>query len=212
MQKFLISPRGLTRIFQGEISAQLTRKGKTHHYRMIGFRHVSDEVMHREGYSLKVDAMSCPDNQGVFVATWVLRNGRKLRQPFFPREWSRGELLTAIAEAYETREPVQWETPGKFFQGRTRAGLRIVLELDDDDFVVDAVPRTSRTNFERLARWRVEHGFAKHKRYFCQTCGKLKRGHVLCHHMPRRTLYKRVRYHARKLGYSLWRLATTQGS
>jgi hypothetical protein len=206
MYESIISPHGLTRIFDGELVPQLTREGRTHHYRMLGFRFVSDEVKQREGYGLKIDAGSCPDNRGAYVATWMLANGRKMRQTFFPREWSRDDVLTAIRETYETREPVKWMESGKFFQGRTRGGFRIVLELDEQERVVDAIPRKSNTTFEHLVRWRVEHGYSKHSRYFCDVCGKLRRGHPLGHSTPLKSFYRRVvRRRARKLFWSLIR-------
>jgi hypothetical protein len=195
----LFSPRAFARIFEGVLSAQVTREGKTHHFRMLGFRLVSDEVMRREGYSIKLDAGSCPDNRGVYVATWVRRDGRKLRQSFFPKQWTREQVLDAIAEAYQRRVPVKWETPGQFFEGRTRTGMRIVLELDDEGRVLDAIPRTGNKNFERDARWRVANGFAKSGRYFCAECGKLKRGHELGHPSRLTGLYRRARRRVRKL-------------
>jgi hypothetical protein len=153
-----------------------------------------------------MDILSCPDNRGVYSATWVDASGRKIRQLFFPKEWTRGQVLVAIAEAYETRGPKKWETPGNFYEGRTREGLRIVLELDENEQVIDAIPRKSNTSFEQMARWRVWHGYSKHGKYFCGVCGQLKRGHELGHRTPVSRFYRRVRYHARKLVYGVGRL------
>jgi hypothetical protein len=205
MQSSIISARGVKRIFVGELAAKVTREGKTYHHRMLGFRHVSAAVMESEGYRIRLDAGSCPDNRGVFTASWMLENGRKVRQVFFPSEWTRGDVLAAIGEAYETRAPIQWETPGRYFQGRTRAGLRIVLELDESGHVVDAIPRKSNTNYERMVRWRVERGFARYGKYFCGVCGRLKRGHELCHHMKPSGRLHRARRRARRMVYSLRR-------
>jgi hypothetical protein len=206
MYESIISLRGLTRIFEGELVPSLTREGRINHYRQLGFRHVSKDVMERNGYSLNFDTLSCPDNREVYKSIWVFNDGRKLRQQFFPRHWTRADVLAAIAEAYETREPKKWGMPGKFFQGRTRDGLRIILELDENNQVLDAIPRTSNTNHERLARWRVEHGFSRVGRYFCRVCGKLKRGHELCHHMKASSrLYRRARRCVRKMYYGLGR-------
>jgi hypothetical protein len=206
MQSSIVSERGLKRIFEGELAPQVTREGKTYHYRMLGFRLVSAEVMLRESYKVRLDAFSYPDCRGAYSATWILESGRKMRQTFFPMKWSRADVLAAIGEAYATRAPIQWETPGKFFQGRTRGGMRIVLELDESDHVVDAVPRKGAMSYERVARWRVQQGFAKSGRYFCVECGKLKRGHELCHHMKASgRLYRRARRCVRKMYYGLGR-------
>jgi hypothetical protein len=198
MHDLIISPHGLTRIFEGMLVDVQTREGKLHHRRMIGFRHVSRDVVEGKGYRVKMDEGSCPDNRGVWSAKWFLSTGRSKRQNFFPAEWTREKVLAAIAEANETREPTKWQMAGSFYLGRTNGGMKIVLELDESGQVVDAIPRRSTTNFERRARWRVEHGYSKRSKYFCHVCGELKRGHPLGHPTRLGRLYWRVRRHVRK--------------
>ncbi len=195
----IISPRGLTRIFEGMLIDALTREGKLHHRRMIGFRHVSREVVASKGYSVKTDIESCPDNRGVWSAKWILETGRSKRQDFFPAEWTREQVMRAIAEAYATREPTKWQMEGSFYLGRTFAGMKIILELDEGGQVIDAIPRRSTTNYERRARWRIENGFSKRSKYFCRVCGELKRGHPLGHPTRLGRLYWHVRRYARRL-------------
>jgi hypothetical protein len=129
MHDLIISPHGLTRIFEGMLVDVQTREGKLHHRRMIGFRHVSRDVIESKGYRVKMDEGSCPDNRGIWSAKWFLSTGRSKRQDFFPAEWTCQQVIQAVAEAYETREPTAWEMEGSFYLGRTSAGMKIILEL-----------------------------------------------------------------------------------
>ena len=96
---------------------------------------------------------------------------------FFPVSWSRDDVRAAISEAYTTRRPVGWVDAGNFYKGRTRAGMRIMLELDSDGRVLDAFPLragSSIANRKRDAHFKVERGIKKRDRLVCGECHSLK--------------------------------------
>jgi hypothetical protein len=187
MHSKVISDRGLKRLFDGEVTRSFRRGGELASYSVKPFRHEGTERAIFEA------SRTLPDVRGVYRAKAIVEDLKASRSScFFPREWTRGEVLQAIGEAYAVRVPVK-KKRGDFCEGVSSAGVKIVLELDADGLVLDAVPQV---------------GTQLKKRKFCASCGASKERQWICprgHNIPkRRTLYKRLRYQSRRVWFGLW--------
>lgn len=174
MRESVIATEGERRIFEGVLVQ--VRGGRA---RVRGFHLEDPAVMQEKGIEVIEATRTAADSRGVYLAQVELAGAA--RNPayggFFPVNWSRDEVRAAIAEAYSTRRPVGWVDAGNFYKGRTRAGMRIVMELDDDGQVIDAFPLragSSISNRKRDALFRVKRGTKQRDRLVCGECYSLK--------------------------------------
>jgi hypothetical protein len=177
----IFTEKGMARIFEGELVE--VRGGRA---RVRGFHLEDAGVMQSRSIEIVELTRTASDSRGVYAAQITMQGAR--RRPayggFFPRGWSRERVLEAVTEAYETRRPCGWVDAGNFFEGRTRAGMRILMELDEGGLVLDAFPVRAKNpnNRKRDARLRVAHGITKHHPLVCGRCHSLRvsvcpRGH-----------------------------------
>lgn len=178
----ILTDRGARRIFEGEL---VTVGGGRQ--RVRGFHLEDANMMRARGIEVVETTRTAPDSRGVYLAQITMGGAR--RRPaysgFFPRGWSREQVRRAVAEAYEVRRPRGWVDAGNFFEGRTRAGMRVIMELDGDGLVLDAFPMrggSSVANRKRDARFRVARGVRRRHPLVCGRCHRLKvsvcpRGH-----------------------------------
>ena len=81
---------------------------------------------------------SPPDESGVYEANVMIEGIKKdRRSTFFPKDWTKEQVETAIEEAYNTRKPRQ---RGGEFRGTTSNGMDITLRLDGTGKLESAYP------------------------------------------------------------------------
>ncbi len=95
------------------------------------------------------------------------------RNGFFPAGWTAAQIANAIAEAMDDRQPFDAGEAGNFFEGRTREGMRLILQLDDGR-VLDAIPQRAKLNKGREAKFQIERGIIPNSRRVCRQCKKIK--------------------------------------
>jgi hypothetical protein len=84
---------------------------------------------------------SPPDAHGVYEANVVIEGVKKNpRSTFFPKHWTQEQVEQAIAEAYQRRVPVQ-RGPAYRFEGRSTAGVEIVMDVDARGNIMTAYPK-----------------------------------------------------------------------
>jgi Bacterial EndoU nuclease len=174
MRNDILTDRGLHRIFEGELIE--TRGGRP---RLRGFHLEDPGVIRAKGIALIEASRTAPDSRGVYLARIELQGVTRKHayDSFFPVAWSRDEVRAAIAEAYSNRKAVGWVDGGRFFKGQTRAGMSIIMEVDESDRVIDAFPRRAGSNLanrKRDALFRVERGVRRRDRLVCGECHALK--------------------------------------
>lgn len=177
----IFTDRGERRIFEGELVE--VRGGRA---RVRGFHLEDAAVMLARGIVVDEPTRTAPDSRGVYLAQVAMQGAR--RRPaysgFFPRRWTREQVRAAIAEAYAVRRPRGWVDAGNFFEGKTRGGMSVVMELDESGLVLDAFPLRAKNpnNRKRDAQFRVKRGIRKEHHLVCAECHRTKvllcpRGH-----------------------------------
>src|ERR1700742_3020257 len=181
---FGISEVGMLRIFEGvKIPQQPNRSGEANHYLARGFHLEDPAIMAAHGHIVDEHIRTSPDSRGVYrVRVLMFGAIRRHGEGFFPRGWTREQVIAAIGQAYINRQPFQWGAFKRGFKGVTETGMRIVMELDESGLVLDAFPLRAKINPRTEALWRIEHGLQKRSRHVCQQCGRLKVLHCPAEH------------------------------
>jgi hypothetical protein len=182
----IFSEQGLKRIIEGELLPVRRRSGEIQHYRVMGFCLEDSSIIASKGVEVVEDSRTYPDNRGVYSAKVIIQGVKsgKLKN-FFPRGWTWEQTARAIEEAYENRQPRQWTEQGRFYEGVSSTGIKMVLELDDAGRVLDAIPlKSGRWRAKHQAQWLLEQGKIEKSRFVCSECHALKvyvceRGHTL---------------------------------
>jgi hypothetical protein len=189
----IFADNGLSNIFNGAlISKAKIQPTYIHNYEVIGYRLESNEV---EG--VKVAERKPEDFYGVYVAVvyfqTIRRRAKATNSVFFPRHWTREKVIDAIFEAYQNKS-VRDAVKEKY-NGKTLDGMPIVLWLDKEGKVFDAMP------FRDIARGLNRKGRT------CKICGMNK--HLIClkNHQHKgkpfiRKLLGRIRYCSRKFYFN----------
>jgi hypothetical protein len=175
MHANIFSSDGLRRIFEGELEENRKRTGEVEHYRARGFRLENAATMIARGIVIDETSRTSPDGRGVYRAGFTLKGF--LRCPpsasgFFPVQWTREQVVSAIGEAYETRKLIVAHQ--RIYQGRTREGMKIQLWLDETDKVLDAMPLRAKVNRRREAQWKMKRGLISKSSHVCGECQSLK--------------------------------------
>uniref|UniRef100_A0A7U3YGC7 Bacterial EndoU nuclease domain-containing protein n=1 Tax=Geobacillus sp. (strain Y4.1MC1) TaxID=581103 RepID=A0A7U3YGC7_GEOS0 len=121
----IFTQNAMEHIFHGEIN----KRGKAvgyHHESMMG------------GGKIVPGSESLCNCHGVYFAN-VEVNGVKKQVPstFFPKDWSRVDVLNAIKEAYENKTQLR----GNKYIGTTSSGMRIEMYLDSMGKIITAYPK-----------------------------------------------------------------------
>jgi hypothetical protein len=204
-KQFGISEIRMLRIFEGELVPQPTRDGRIDHYQVRGFHLEDAAIMAAHGHTVDERTRTSPDSRGVYRAQ-VLMFGSKKRHHgagFFPRGWTRGQVIAAIGQAFTNRQPSTWGEFKNCFKGRTETGMQIVMQLDDAGLMLDAFPLRSKVNPRTEALWRIEHGLQKRSRHVCSQCGRLR---VLCCPAGHKVRWRRLKKIRRALKRAHWNL------
>lgn len=161
------------RIFDGELKERRSKKGKLNHYAVRGFRLEVAEVMARRGIEVNELSRTPPDSRGVYRAFFSMQGQGRCDGSFFPRAWTREQVLRAIEEAYQSRALVVEQQ--RIYEGRTREGIKVRLWLDEAGMVEDAQPvRAGKVSKQSLARFQMRRGLIRHSRYLCGECKRVK--------------------------------------
>ena len=79
-----------------------------------------------------------PDEHGVYAANVMIEGVEKgYRSTFFPKDWTKEQVATAVREAYESRKP---EVRSGTFRGETSTGMKVELRLDGQGKPESAYP------------------------------------------------------------------------
>jgi hypothetical protein len=135
MRKGVFSLSFLVHLFHGELRE---RKQRWH---ASGYHHESEVLTTRKIYDTN---KSKPDRNGVYSARVIYREGKlkcSKNKTFFPREWTRSQVLAAIREVYD-QKPETNHTWG--WQGWSSSGIYIYLLLDQEGRIVSAFPKKER--------------------------------------------------------------------
>jgi hypothetical protein len=185
----IFTDEGLSNIFEGLVIPNSTT--------VIGYRLENQQSKTCLIFSRSPkDILDCYSASG-FVHG-VKRRAKRGKARFFPRTWTREQVITAICEAYETK---QVKTGVSFILGTSEIGLKIRLWLDESGKVFDAMPLLKKD-------LELEAKKPSHKR-ICKICGQPK--HRVCfehHNFPKKgfsKVLKKIRYYSRKLYFNLAR-------
>jgi hypothetical protein len=194
----IFAEKGLTTIFDGALLPNINQTtNEVNNYRVIGYRL---ESIRRE--NVRVISRQPEDSNGIYTATvffdGVRRKGKSKSSVFFPRHWSKDEVIEAIFEAYQNR--IVRKVSDKQYIGKTSKEMHVFLWLDEADKVIDAMPfRDAILVLNNRIR----------AKSICKICGQSKHYVCLEHHNPPRKatgfkrILKRSRYYSRKIYYNL---------
>ena len=120
----------LEHVFHGELN-----KGK----KAVGFHYEGVENMQAVNKTRVNKVTRQPDARGIYEAE-VQVNGKvkKLPSTFFPKNWTKNEVVNAINDAYHSKKLV----PGKsnLYEGISKDGMTIRMYLNPDNTVITAFP------------------------------------------------------------------------
>lgn len=87
--------------------------------------------------------MTKPDKHGVYSAEVEIRDPRTDRwvkkegfSTFFPKEWTRSEVRTAILEAYARRP----DPDARAWTARLPSGMHVFVAVDESDRIITVYP------------------------------------------------------------------------
>jgi len=195
----IFAENALSILFNGAlVPVSRTQPNQVQNCKVIGYRL---EAVKAE--NVRVAVRQPEDGRGIYKAT-VYFNGVRRRvknkdSSFFPRVWTKDEVTGAIFEAYQNK--VVLEVSQNEYVGKASDGMNVVLWLDADGKVFDAMPLSDDSHQAR--RWKN-----KAKR-LCRICGCQK--HFVClEHSPLKKqnsfairLAKKVRYLYRKFYFNV---------
>lgn len=121
-------------IFRGDI-----KKGKAR-----GFHYEGAQMEASNGTKVIENTRTKTDRNGVYEAKITVRGIEKRhRSSFFPRSWSRAEVVKAINEGYANRSSVKDRAPN-YFEGTSSSGVRIGMYCNRNGELVTAFPLYNR--------------------------------------------------------------------
>ncbi len=197
----IFAENALSNIFNGAlVSASKTQPGQIQICKVIGYR-----LEAIEAENVRVAVRQPEDERGIYKATIYLdgarRRAKNRNSSFFPRVWTKREVTGAIFEAYQNK--VVRELSQSEYIGKTANGMNVVLWLDRDGKVFDAMPLGDDLTRERRERKRAKRA--------CKICGRPKEFVCLEHNQYKKRksfpvrLAKKVRYLYRKFYFNVGR-------
>jgi len=125
----LLNEQSRKHLFEGEINKK--RGNATGwHFESTGDR--------KKGTYVIEGTRSPPDAHGVYEGNVMIEGMKKgYRSTFFPKDWTKEQVETAVREAYESRRP---EVRSGTFRGETSTGMKVELRLDGQGKPESAYP------------------------------------------------------------------------
>lgn len=117
-----------------------TFRGELKNGRASGFHYEGARIEAVYGTKVIEGTRTAPDAHGVYMARVAVRGvEKKWGTSFFPRSWSRTEVIKAIEEAYANRATVAGKAPN-YFQGRSSSGVTVAMYFNKHGEMVTAFP------------------------------------------------------------------------
>jgi hypothetical protein len=182
----IFAGNALFNIFNGALIPISKRElNQVRDYKVIGYRLESVK-----SEKVRVTARMPEDLNGVYTATTyfggVRRKGKSTSSVFFPRDWTKDEVVEAIFEAYQNK--AIRHIAERQYVGKTQKGMSIILWLDKAGKVIDAMP------FRDLI---LEINRRMKAKKFCKICEQPK--HYIClEHNPHKKKQQSVFNEIRK--------------
>jgi hypothetical protein len=194
----IFAENALSILFEGALVPIKTQPNQVQNCRVIGYR-----LEGIKAENVRVTVCQPEDERGIYKATLcfgsVRRRAKNKDSNFFPRVWTKDRVTDAIFEAYQNK--VVLEVSQNEYVGKTSDGMSVVLWLDADGKVFDAMPLSD--VLHQAHRWK-----SKAKR-FCKICGRSKHFVCLEHNQYKKRksfvvrLAKKVRYFYRKCYFNI---------
>lgn len=189
----IFASEGLSNIFNGNL-VQNNAANSSQQYKVIGYRLQS---VYRENINVIAKSLETPEGiyQGTTFLNGVRRKGCNADGLFFPKDWTRENVIDAISEAYQNK--ILKNADKQIFKGETSSGMKIDLWLDENEKVTDAMPFREHLPKKRKKRSKVKH---------CKQCGQPK--HYICqtHHNFKKQgfakIYSKIRRCWRKIYFA----------
>jgi hypothetical protein len=198
----IFAGNALLNIFNGALIPNVNKQtSQVNNYRVIGCRL---EAIKNE--KVQVACRMPEDANGVYAATvffdGIRRKGRSRTSVFFPRHWTKDEVTDAIFQAYQNKSVKKLSE--KQYIGTAEKGMHIILWLDADGKVIDAMP------FRDVV---LELNRRKRANSHCRICNQPKHFVCLDHNDYKTTEFekflkkprKRIRYYSRKIYFNVAR-------
>ncbi len=194
----IFAEKGLSNIFDGALLPNVNKQSnQVNNYKVIGYRLESIQ-----SERVQVICRMPEDANGVYTATvyfdGIRRRGRSTTSVFFPKHWTKDEVIDAIFQAYQNKS-VKKPSESQYI-GTTEKGMHIFLWLDATGKVLDAMPfRDAVLELNRRRKAKAT----------CKVCGKFKHYVCLEHHNPPKKptgvkwILKRTRYYSRKIYFNV---------
>jgi hypothetical protein len=192
----IFAEKGLSNIFDGVLVPQTQKQSnQVNHYKIIGYRLETNRAE-----NIRITARQPEDVNGVYRATvffdGIRRRVRNKNSALFPKHWSKEEVITAIFEAHQNK--MVRDISDNQYEGKTQKGMDIILWLDENKKVTDAMP------FRDVL---TEGNTYKKAKRLCKICRQPK--HLICleHHQFKKTELekflenplKRIKHYSRKI-------------
>jgi hypothetical protein len=198
----IFAGNALLNIFNGALIPNVNKQtSEVNNYRVIGYRLESIK-----NEKVQVACRMPEDANGVYAATvffdGIRRKGRSRTSVFFPRHWTKDEVTDAIFQAYQNKS-IKKPSENQYI-GTAEKGMHIILWLDADGKVIDAMP------FRDVV---LELNRRIKANSHCKICNQPKHFVCLDHHNQKTTEFKkflkkarkRIRYYSRKIYFNVAR-------
>lgn len=125
-----ITKKALEHIFHGEIN----KSGKA-----VGFHYEGAEMQAMKD-TKTISVTSPPNARGVYEAKVKVKGVQKAaKSTFFPKKWTKAEVVTAIGEAHKNRKTVNPAKPS-YAEGKSGDGMTIGMYLNNNGTIATAFP------------------------------------------------------------------------
>jgi hypothetical protein len=189
----IFADKGLSNIFDGALLQHSDKQTAE----VIGYRL---ESTRRE--NVRVIARMPEDTKGIYKATTFFdnqrRKGKRRKSAFFPKTWTKDDVISAIHEAYQNKTISN--DVEKEYLGKTSDGMNIILCLDETNRITDAIPvRDAATDGNRR----------RPSKRLCNICQQPKHYVCLEHHNSKKKGIKKakaiIKRYSRKFYFNLAR-------
>lgn len=171
----IFAPDGLETIFEGKVIKEFDNTGQINNVRIIGYR-----LEYTPNSKIMTHFRTGADSFGIYKAAvfynGIRRKATKNKSNFFPKHWTRAQVVRAISDAYANRKIV--DVVQNKLSGVTSDGLKIIMWTDDAGKIIGVIPMGDCLEMNRNTR-------TQPRKSICKICGQAKI--KICqshHHLP----------------------------